>query len=73
MTARRDRRKHEPLQRGVVLPEVAIRNEAVADPVSRAKIFDLVPIERMQPAEGEAARRGGDDDQHAGEASPRHD
>src|SRR5207237_889643 len=45
----RDRREDEPLQRRVMLEEIAIRNETAADEIGRAKEFDLVPVQRMQP------------------------
>ena len=44
-----DRRKHEPLQRCVMLPEIAIRYESLPHPVGGAEVFDFIPVERMQP------------------------
>ena len=53
---RRDRREEEPLQRRVVLPEIAIRNEPAPHPVGGAEEFDLIPDQRMEPLQLEQSR-----------------
>jgi hypothetical protein len=46
---RGDGREEKPLQRRVVLPEIAIRNEPAPHPVGGAEEFDLIPDQRMEP------------------------
>ena len=65
---RRHRREQKPLQRRVMLPEVAIRHQAAGDPVGGAIELDLVPVERMQSGQRNQAGQNADQDESGGKA-----